>query len=82
MSSYNGGPSGGDETLPYDELWCSQSRHGQCGRGGGSRQLAIVVDSKKCSTVSCAPVLSVWVVRGKKIDKPALREAGTLKVEE
>jgi hypothetical protein len=23
MSSYNGGPSGGDETLPYDELWCS-----------------------------------------------------------
>jgi hypothetical protein len=41
-----------------------------------------VVDSKKCSTVSCAPVLSVWVVRGKKIDKPALREAGTLKVEE
>ncbi|CAK9863607.1 unnamed protein product [Sphagnum jensenii] len=59
MSSYNGGPSGGDETLPYDELWCSQSRHGQCGGGGGSIQLAIVVDSKMCSTVSCTPVLSM-----------------------
>lgn len=23
MSSYNGGPSGDDETLRYDELWCS-----------------------------------------------------------
>lgn len=82
MSSYNGGPCGGDETLPYDELWCSQLRHGQSGGGGGSIQLAIVVDSKKCSTVSCGPVLSMWVVHGKKIDKPALREAGTLKVEE